>query len=73
MPATFVVDGFAGAGVTLAAKSLTDIAKFEWNVDDSMLKLTDSNGKVMNISCSDIATFVVAVSAFRVTTVTIAN
>ena len=73
MPANFVVDGFAGAGIQLVASSFLNIAYFEWDIERSILKLTDSNGKITNISCSDIATFVVVVAAFKVTTVTIAN
>lgn len=73
MPATFTVDGFAGAGNVLAANVISNIAKFEWDVEKSILKLTNSDGKVTNISCSDIATMVVTVAAFKVATVVIAN
>lgn len=73
MAATFTVDGFAGAGITLAAEVISDIREFAWDVEKSILKLTDSNGKVINISCSDIATMTVTVAAFKVTAVAIAN
>lgn len=73
MPATFTVDGFAGAGIALNPVVFNNISKFEFDTDKSLLKMTDINGEVTNISCSDIATFVVTVAAFRVTTVVIAN
>ena len=73
MAATFTVDGFAGAGITLTAEVLSSIREFTWDVEKSILKLTDSNGKVTNISCSDVATVTVTVAAFRITAVTVAN
>lgn len=71
--ATFTVDGFAGAGVTLAAVVLTEIREFNINVEQQMLKLTDVNGKITNIAISDIATLVATVSGTYLTGVTIAN
>lgn len=73
MAATFTVDGFAGAGGTLAAEVINNIRSFEWDCDKSKLKLTDSNGKVTNIMCGDVATVTVTVANFKVTAVTVAN
>lgn len=71
--ATFTVDGFAGAGITLAAEVIADIRSFEVDIDKQMLKLVDSNGKVYNLSTSDQATWTVTVAANRITAVTVAN
>lgn len=71
--ATFTVDGFAGAGVALAAVVLEDIREFAVDVDKQMLKLTDEGGKVTNIAISDAATITVTVSGTYITAVTIAN
>lgn len=70
---TFTVDGFAGAGVTLTALVLNDILEYSYNSDSRLLKLTDSNGKVTNISVSDQATWTITVASNYVTAVTIAN
>ena len=71
--AVFTVDGFAGAGVTLAASVLPDIRSFNIDIEQQMLKLTDSNGKVTNIAISDAATMTVTITGTYVSAVTIAN
>lgn len=72
MAATFTVTGFAGAGVTLTAEVLSNIVKYEWDTDKSLLKLTDNKGKVYNISCSDLVSITTTVAANKVTAVTVA-
>jgi len=72
-PMTFTVDGFAGAGNVLAANVLSNIASFEYNNNTRLLKLTDLNGKVIDISVSDEATWTVTLVSNRITTVVIAN
>ena len=60
---TFTVDGYVGAGVAIQAKVFNNIAKFEVDIVTAMLKLTDVNGKVMNIAIRTAATMVVTLSA----------
>ncbi len=73
MSATFTVDGFTGAGIEVAALVLENIAKFEVDVNNAMLKLTDDDGKVTNVAISDAATMSVTLASNRITAVTVAD
>lgn len=73
MSATFTVDGFTGAGIEVSALVLENIAKFEVDVNNAMLKLTDDDGKVTNVAISDAATMSVTLASNRITAVTVAD
>lgn len=70
--ATLVVDGYAGAGVSMQAKSFTNIVSFNVDVVNTILTMVDVNGRVMKVAIETAATMVVAISGGNYT-VTIAD
>jgi len=70
--ATLIVDGFIGAGVAIQAKSFSNVAEFSVDVIKGMLRMVDTNGKVMTVAISTAATMVVVIAGGNYT-VTIAD
>lgn len=60
---TFVVDGYVGAGVAIQAKSFTNIVNFNINIASAMLKMTDVNGRIIDVAIRTDVTMVVTLSA----------
>jgi hypothetical protein len=70
---SFTIDGFNGAGITVTALAMSNIASFSYDNNKRLLKLTDTNGKVSDFSVSDQATWTVTAASFYLTTIVIAN
>lgn len=70
--ATMVVDGYAGAGVAMQAKSFSNIVSFTVDVVNTILTMVDVNGRVIKVAIETAATMVVTIVGGNYT-VTIAD